>query len=105
MMGLLAARPVPAVAGLVLLLCSGESRGLLREISAMILLLAACIVWIWIVGKWIQNLTSFTSHMFLLVLINLVFCPVLVDIAAFIPALKFVRYLCPVGIYLEFISL
>ena len=43
--------------------------------------------------------------MFLLVLINLVFCPVLVDIAAFIPALKFVRYLCPVGIYLEFISL
>ena len=61
----------------VLLLCSGESRGLLREISAMILLLAACIVWIWIVGKWIQNLTSFTSHMFLLVLINLLFCPVL----------------------------
>ena len=53
----------------------------------------------------LQNLTSFTSHMFLLVLINLVFCPVLVDIAAFIPALKFVRYLCPVGIYLEFISL
>ena len=105
MMGLLAAGTVPAVAGLVLLLCSGESRGLLREISAMILLLAACIVWIWIVGKWIQNLTSFTSHMFLLVLINLVFCPVLVDIAAFIPALKFVRYLCPVGIYLEFISL
>ena len=72
MMGLLAAGTVPAVAGLVLLLCSGESRGLLREISAMILLLAACIVWIWIVGKWIQNLTSFTSHMFLLVLINLV---------------------------------
>ena len=59
MMGLLAAGTVPAVAGLVLLLCSGESRGLLREISAMILLLAACIVWIWIVGKWIQNLTRF----------------------------------------------
>ena len=105
MMGLLAAGTVPAVAGLVLLLCSGESRGLLREISAMILLLAACIVWIWIVGKWIQNLTGFTSSIFLLVLINLLFCPVFVDIAAFIPALKFVRYLCPVGIYLEFISL
>lgn len=105
MMGLLAAGTVPAVAGLVLLLCSGESRGLLREISAMILLLAACIVWIWIVGKWIQNLTGFTSSIFLLVLINLLFCPVFVDIAAFIPALKFVRYLCPVGIYLWFISL
>ena len=105
MMGLLAAGTVPAVAGLVLLLCSGESRGLLREISAMILLLAACIVWIWIVGKWIQNLTGFTSSIFLLVLINLLFCPVFVDIAAFIPALKFVRYLCPVGIYLGFISL
>lgn len=105
MMGLLAAGTVPAVAGLVLLLCSRESRGLLREISAMLLLLAACIVWIWIVGKWIQNLTSFTSHMFLLVLINLVFCPVLVDIAAYIPALKFVRYFFPVGIYLAFISL
>ena len=105
MLGLLAAGTVPAVAGLVLLLCSRGSRGLLREISAMLLLLAACIVWIWIVGKWIQNLTSFTSHMFLLVLINLVFCPVLVDIAAYIPALKFVRYFCPVGIYLGFISL
>lgn len=105
MLGLLAAGTVPAVAGLVLLLCSGESRGLLREISAMILLLAACIVWIWIVGKWIQNLTGFTSSIFLLVLINLLFCPVFVDIAAFIPALKFVRYLCPVGIYLWFISL
>lgn len=105
MMGLLAAGTVPAVAGLVLLLCSGESRGLLREISAMLLLLAACIVWIWIVGKWIQNLIGFTSSIFLLVLINLLFCPIFVDIAAYIPALKFVRYLCPVGIYLWFISL
>ncbi len=105
MMGLLAAGTVPAVTGLVLLLCSGESRGLLWEISGMILLLAVCIVWIWIVGKWIHNLTSFTSHMFFLVLINLVFCPVFVDIAAYIPALKFVRYLFPVGIYLGFISL
>ena len=105
MMGLLAAGTVPAVAGLVLLLCSGESRGLLREISAMILLLAACIVWIWIVGKWIQNLTGFTSSIFLLVLFNLLFCPVFVDIAAYIPALKFVRYFFPVGIYLAFISL
>lgn len=42
--------------------------------------------------------------MFLLVLINLVFCPVLVDIAAFIPALK-LRYLARWGSYLEFISL
>ena len=71
----------------------------------MILLLAACIMWIWIVGKWIQNLTGFTSSIFLLVLINLVFCPIFVDIAAYIPALKFVRYFFPVGIYLEFISL
>ena len=63
------------------------------------------IVWIWIVGKWIQNLTGFTSSIFLLVLINLLFCPVFVDIAAYIPALKFVRYFFPVGIYLEFISL
>ena len=100
MLGLLAAGTVPALTGVVLLLCSGEGCGLLREISAMLLLLAVCIV-----GKWIQNLTSFTSHMFLLVLINLLFCPVFVDIAAFIPALKFVRYLCPVGIYLWFISL
>ena len=105
MMGLLAAGTVPALTGVVLLFCSGEGCGLLREISAMLLLLAVCIVWIWIVGKWIQNLTGFTSCIFLLVLINLLFCPVFVDIAAFIPALKFVRYLCPVGIYLGFISL
>lgn len=105
MLGLLAAGTVPALTGVVLLFCSGEGCGLLREISAMLLLLAVCIVWIWIVGKWIQNLTGFTSCIFLLVLINLLFCPVFVDIAAFIPALKFVRYLCPVGIYLGFISL
>lgn len=101
-MGLLAAGTVPAVLGTVMVCSSGESRGVLIEVTAMCLLLVICALWIAFAGKWIRSMTGFTSQMFLLLLINLVFCPVFVDISAYIPAFEIVRCLFPTGLYLEF---
>ncbi len=101
-MGLLAAGTVPAVLGTVMVCSSGESRGVLIEVTAMCLLLLICALWIAFAGKWIRSMTGFTSQMFLLLLINLVFCPVFVDISAYIPAFEIVRCFFPTGIYLEF---
>ncbi len=101
-MGLLAAGTVPAVLGTVMVCSSGESRGFIIEVTAMCLLLVICALWIAFVGKWIRSMTGFTSQMFLLLLINLVFCPVFVDISAYIPAFEIVRCLFPTGLYLEF---
>lgn len=100
--GLLAAGTVPAVLGTVMVCSSGESRGVLIEVTAMCLLLVICALWIAFAGKWIRSMTGFTSQMFLLLLINLVFCPVFVDISAYIPAFEIVRCLFPTGLYLEF---
>lgn len=101
-MGLLAAGTVPAVLGTVMVCSSGESRGVLIEVTAMCLLLVICALWIAFAGKWIRSMTGFTSRMFLLLLINLVFCPVFVDISAYIPAFEIVRCFFPTGLYLEF---
>jgi len=101
-MGLLAAGTVPAVLGTVMVCSSGESRGVLIEVTAMCLLLVICALWIAFAGKWIRSMTGFTSQMFLLLLINLVFCPVFVDISAYIPAFEIVRCFFPTGLYLEF---
>lgn len=101
-MGLLAAGTVPAVLGTVMVCSSGESRGFIIEVTAMCLLLVICALWIAFAGKWIRSMTGFTSQMFLLLLINLVFCPVFVDISAYIPAFEIVRCLFPTGLYLEF---
>ena len=101
-MGLLAAGTVPAVLGTVMVCSSGESRGVLIEVTAMCLLLVICALWIAFAGKWIRSMTGFTSQMFLLLLIKLVFCPVFVDISAYIPAFEIVRCFFPTGLYLEF---
>lgn len=101
-MGLLAAGTVPAVLGTVMVCSSGESRGFIIEVTAMCLLLVICALWIAFAGKWIRSMTGFTSQMFLLLLINLVFCPVFVDISAYIPAFEIVRCFFPTGLYLEF---
>lgn len=101
-MGLLAAGTVPAVLGTVMVCSSGESRGVLIEVTAMCLLLVICALWIAFAGKWIRSMTGFTSQMFLLLLINLVFCPVFADISAYIPAFEIVRCFFPMGLYLEF---
>ena len=98
--GYLAATTVAAVAGVVWIVCSTDSRGTGMEIIRMAIYLLYCSLWILLVGRLFRNQTAFMAWTVTLIVIQIFVCPVFVDFSAYIEALRYIGYLFPMGIYL-----
>lgn len=96
----LAVGTLPAIVLLVLLELLGGSRGWLKEGGLLLLLLIISSLWSRIVGYHFQKETTFVGVAFGLALLNLFICPVLVDLSSFLPAMKYISLVFPLGVYL-----
>ncbi|MDD7025494.1 MAG: hypothetical protein PUI46_00100 [Lachnospiraceae bacterium] len=96
----LAAGTLPAAALLLMLQILGSSRGWIRESGMLLLFLCAGSLWSQLAGYFMKKETTFVAVAFALALIHIFICPILVDWSSFIPAMKYVSLLFPLGIYL-----
>lgn len=99
----LAAGTLPAVCGLLLIVALSPYPGLQgfgKEIIMLILFLILCSVWIEIVGGWMNSGTTFVAGSVTLVIANLLICPVLINWETYIPAMRYLCWIFPLGIYL-----
>lgn len=100
-MGCLAAGTLPALAGFGMILLVKGTEGMIEELLLLLLFLAGSGGWILAVGSLMHRSTSFLSGVVVLTAANLLICPVFVDGSLYVPALKYVSCLFPLGIYLR----
>lgn len=99
-MNQLAAGTIPAIAGLFSIVCLADGSNPVHELLRMVLLIAVSSVWITFFGSFLKNAASFAGAIVSLFLVNLLVCPVFIDLAAYVPALRYIRVLFPLGMYL-----
>lgn len=99
-LGYLAAATIAALAGGIWIICTPDSRGIGIEILRMIMYLLYGSVWTTVVGKLFRNQTSFIAWTVTFIVIQILICPVFMDVSVYIEALRYIRYLFPLGIYL-----
>lgn len=95
-----AATPV-AVIGFVYLLITGNSRGVWLELLLILALLLSGTVYNIIIFTVIKSETSIYSFIIIFILLSIIFFPVFFDLSRYIPALKTIRMVFPLGIYLQ----
>lgn len=94
---MLAGVTFPAMIATIFSIMISTSRGALIEIIAMIVLIVISTIWIMLLGKWIHNYMTYIGSGVAILLINLICCPIYVDVAVFVPAIKYIRMLLPMG--------
>lgn len=99
----LASATVPALTGLICIGLSGRGHGIIRECLSMLILVLLSTLWMLIVGRLFRNVLSYTAWTMTLILVQLLLCPVFVDMAQYVPALSYIRCLFPAGIYLQYL--
>lgn len=77
----------------------GESRGVVIELFRMFLLVFIGALWVSIVGGWFRSSMALSAWVLAFVVIQLVLCPVLINISAYLPAVDYIKYLFPLGWY------
>lgn len=96
-LGCLAEATIPAAVGLLLILLSPGHRGLLTETAGMVLFVLVCSLWVPVAGSLFHNSTTFAGWTLTILLIQMAVCPVFVDLAGYMPALKVIRWVFPLG--------
>ena len=87
----------PAIIATVFSIMIPETRGVLTEIIAMIVLIVISTIWIMLLGKVIKNYMTYIGSGVAILLANIICCPIFVDLAVFVPAIKYIRMLLPMG--------
>lgn len=96
----LAAGTLPALAVWGILIFLGESRGWIMEAGRLALLVFLGSLWSQAAGRLIRRETAFVAASFSLMLVQLLLCPIFVDLSAVFPAIGVIRMIIPVNIYL-----
>ena len=101
--GCLAAGTLPAAVGILTLfvLDGGKVMGLVWETVFLFPFLAVSAAWITVVCGFLRDGSAFLSGAVVVTVAQLLVCPVFVDAGTYLPALKYVGCLFPVGIYLR----
>lgn len=99
-LGNMASITIPAAMAYLMIVCSEMSRGVIKEMAAVILFMIVGSLWVWFVGRWFKNSTSFAAWALTLVLVQIFICPVFIDLAGYVPALSVVRMVFPLSWYL-----
>lgn len=97
----LAAGTVPALAGLVILFDNTNGRDMIIEIFSIIVFLIISSIWITIVGEFLKTGSAFAGATISILLVNFMVCPVFINVEMYIPAVRYVRLLFPLGWYLN----
>lgn len=95
----LAAVTLPAVAGFVLLLTTSQSRSLGQELLSFAIFLAYAIIWAALYAKIPSSTEGFLAYGIVMMVIAAIMCPVFWDAGAYIPVMRYLKYLIPVGVY------
>lgn len=95
----LAAVTLPAVAGFVLLLTTSQSRSLGQELLSFAIFLAYAIIWAALYAKIPGSTEGFLAYGIVMMVIAAIMCPVFWDAGAYIPVMRYLKYLIPVGVY------
>lgn len=96
-LGCLAEATIPAIVGIVLTFLSPGHRGVGTEICGMVLFVLVCGFWVPAVGGLFQNSTAFAGWTLTMLLIQMAVCPVFIDLAVYVPAVKVIRWGFPLG--------
>ncbi len=97
----LAELTIPSVCALIIVLLSGQnSRGMLLECAWMLIFICICSVWTAFVGQLIHTVTAWSGWVLTLCLVQVLICPVFFNLSQYIPAVKYLKYLLPVGWYI-----
>ena len=97
----ISAATIPALAGIVLLVGTGNAVFFIKEVLGMMLFIAILGAWMVLVGRLFRNGTTYASWIMTLVVGNLLLCPIFVNAAEYVPALRYINCVFPVGIYLK----
>lgn len=88
------------VTGLICILLSGRSRGVLVEILWMVVLILYGGIWNMVLIGMNKSETGLVSLALVRVILMILVCPVFVDFSHSVPALRLIRSIFPLGIYL-----
>ena len=67
----------------------------------MLALVFLSALWMVVAGAAFQKELSYSAWTMTLILAQFLLCPVFVDLTQYIPAIRYIRLLFPVGVYLE----
>ena len=98
----IAVATLEAVVGLAIILVRGNHRGVITELIAMVGLIVISSIWVLLFGRFFQNEITFASTTLAIILVNLIICPVFINLAQYVPVLRYLSCCFPVGIYLFF---
>ena len=90
---------LPAVAGFVLLLTTPQSRGLGQELLSFAIFLAYAIIWTALYAKIPSGAEGFLAYGIVMMVLAVIMCPVFWDVGAYIPVMRYLKYLIPAGVY------
>lgn len=97
---ILASGTYSMIAGLLLVIVSPRSHGVWQEITAMLVFAVFAVIWVWLLGKTVHHVEGLISGAFCILVINVLICPVYFDLSNYIPAVKYIKYISSVGLYL-----
>jgi hypothetical protein len=98
--GHLSSGTLAAAFGLILVAFSGQSRGFGTELVRMILLVISSALWGLVASRIFRSYVSFLAQILIIVLANVLLCPVFFDIVTNVRAFGFIRLLFPLGMYI-----
>lgn len=98
-LGYLAAATIPSVTGISVIMAAGESRGMVIELFRMLLLVFGGALWVSVVGAWFRSSMALSAWVLAFVVVQVVLCPVFVNLSAYLPTVKYIKYLFPLGWY------
>lgn len=96
---MLASAVLPSVSGLILILMFGQNRGIMVEGLHLILFVCLSALWLNLVGRWLGRAEDLSTWMLSMIVLHLLICPIFYDFSIYVPAIKWLRYLLPLGIY------
>jgi hypothetical protein len=98
--GHLSSGTLAAAFGLFLVTLSGQSRGFGTELVRMLLLLVSSALWGLVSSRIFRSYVSYLAQILIIVLANVLLCPVFFDILTYVRALRYIRLLFPLGVYI-----
>ena len=96
----LSAATLPAIAGILLILHMSVARQTPEELTRWLFLVIIGVPWIVEYSALARTKESFIAYGILLLVLCIMMYPVLVDLSTYIPAIKYLRYITPLGIWI-----
>lgn len=99
-LGTYAAATLPALVGIIFMLTIPVSRGWTVELLRLVLLVLTGAPWIVIYTKLSRSMEAFAANGLILFLAGALLYPIFWDIASWIPIVRYLRYLTPLGLWI-----